>query len=94
MDYEFDRAVAVTPTGEGEYAAELDAGWVVGGGLNGGYLLSVIGTAIRAEVGASGQADPVSVSSYYLSPSVPGPAVVRVRTIRGKSSPIVIFTNG
>ncbi len=82
MDYEFDRAVAVTPTGEGEYAAELDAGWVVGGGLNGGYLLSVIGTAIRAEVGASGQADPVSVSSYYLSPSVPGPAVVRVRTIR------------
>ncbi|HET7351361.1 MAG TPA: thioesterase family protein [Marmoricola sp.] len=82
MDYEFDRAVAVTPTGEGEYAAELDPGWIVGGGLNGGYLLAVIGTAIRAEVGASGQVDPVSVSSYYLSPSVPGPALVRVRTIR------------
>ena len=62
MDYEFDRAVAVTPAGEGEYAAELDAGWVVGGGLNGGYLLSVIGTAIRAEVGDSGQADPATPS--------------------------------
>jgi hypothetical protein len=82
MEYEFDRGVAVTPTGVGEYAAELDPGWVVGGGLNGGYLLAVIGTAIRAEVGASGQVDPVSVSSYYLTPSVPGPALVRVRTIR------------
>jgi acyl-CoA thioesterase len=83
MDFELDRGIAVQATGPGEYSAELDRGWVVGGGLNGGYLLAVIGNAIRAELDDSGQPDPISVSSYYLTPTVPGPAVVRVRRIRG-----------
>ena len=82
MDYEFDRAIAVPPSAPGEYAAMLDPGWVVGGGVNGGYLLAVIGNAIRAELAESGQPDPVSVSAYYLTPTVPGPAVVRVRRVR------------
>jgi acyl-CoA thioesterase len=82
MDFEFDRGVAVEASGPGEYAARLDAGWVVGGGLNGGYLLAVIGNAIRAELTESGQPDPVSISAYYLTPTTPGPAVVRVRRIR------------
>ena len=50
MDFEFDRGIAVEPMAPGEYAAQLDGGWVVGGGLNGGYLLAVIGNAIRAEL--------------------------------------------
>ena len=76
--------------GPGEYSANLDAGWVVGGGVNGGYALAVIGNAIRAELTADGQPDPVSVSAYYLSPTKPGPAVVRVRRIRtgGKRSTV------
>ena len=82
MDYEFDRGIVVEPTGDGEYSANLDAGWVVGGGVNGGYALAVIGNAIRAELSADGQPDPVSVSAYYLSPTAPGPAVVRVRRMR------------
>ena len=82
MAYEFDRGIVVEPTGPGEYAANLDAGWVVGGGVNGGYALAVIGNAIRAELTAEGQPDPVSVSAYYLSPTKPGPAFVRVRRIR------------
>ncbi len=82
MDFELDRGIAVRATGPGEYAATLDAGWVVGGGLNGGYLLAVIGNAIRAELAAAGQPDPVSVSAYYLTPTTPGPAVVRVRVLR------------
>ena len=80
--YELDRGIAVTATAPGEYAAELGAGWVVGGGLNGGYLLAVIGNAIRSELLESGQPDPVSVSAYYLSPTTPGAAVVRVRRVR------------
>jgi acyl-CoA thioesterase len=82
MDFEFDRAIAVEVTGPGEYAATLDRGWVVGGGLNGGYLLAVIGNAICAELTHDGQPDPVSVSAYYLTPTRPGPAVVRVRRVR------------
>ena len=82
MDFELDRGIAVERTAPGEYAARLDAGWVVGGGLNGGYLLAVIGNAIRSELAESGQPDPVSVSAYYLTPTTPGPAAVRVRRIR------------
>jgi hypothetical protein len=82
MDYELDRGIAVEPLGDGEYAAILDRGWVVGGGVNGGYLLAAIGNAIRAELAGDGQPDPVTVSAYYLSPTVPGPATVRVRRLR------------
>ena len=82
MDFELDRGIAVTPTGPGEYAAHLDGGWVVGGGINGGYLLAVVGNAIRTHLTESGQPDPVSLSAYYLTPSVEGPVVVRVRTLR------------
>jgi acyl-CoA thioesterase len=82
MDFEFDRGIAVEATAPGEYAAHLDRGWVVGGGVNGGLLLAVIGNAIRAELAEAGQPDPVSVSAYYLSPTTPGPATVRVRRIR------------
>jgi acyl-coenzyme A thioesterase PaaI-like protein len=82
MDFELDRGIALDRVAEGEYSAELDGGWVVGGGVNGGYLLAVIGNAIRTELAELGQPDPVSVSAYYLSPSVPGPATVRVRRVR------------
>jgi len=82
MGFELDRGIVVERTAPGEYAADLGAGWVVGGGVNGGYLLAVIGNAISAELTEVGQSDPVSVSAYYLSPSVPGPAVVRVRRLR------------
>jgi hypothetical protein len=83
MTYEFDRDIAVRPVGDGTYAANLAGGWKVGGGLNGGYLLAVIGTAIRAELAAAGHPDPYTVSAYYLSASTAGPATVRVRLVRG-----------
>ena len=70
----------MTPDGHGRYAAELDARWVVGGSVNGGYLLSVVGRAVRAEV--PGKPDPLALSAHYLSASVPGPASVEVRTLR------------
>jgi acyl-CoA thioesterase len=82
MDFELDRGIAVEAIGAGQYAATLDRGWVVGGGLNGGYLLAVIGNAIRSELAEEGQPDPVTVSAYYLTPTAPGPAVVRVRRLR------------
>src|ERR1051325_9515747 len=82
MEFEFDRGIVVEPAGPGVYTANLDGGWVVGGGVNGGYALAVVGNAIRAELAADGQPDPVSGSAYYLSPTRPGRAVVRVRRVR------------
>lgn len=82
LDFELDRGIAVQRVAPGEYAAFLDGGWVVGGGVNGGYLLAILGNAIRTELAELGQPDPVTVTAYYLTPSVPGPALVRVRRVR------------
>jgi acyl-CoA thioesterase len=73
---EFDRDTAVSPQGKGRYSADLSPGWVVGGGVNGGYLLAVMATALRAELPA--KPDPISVSAHYMSASTPGPATIRV----------------
>jgi hypothetical protein len=81
---EYDAHIAVTRTAPGEFATELDGGWVVGGGVNGGYLLGVVGNAIRASV--PGKPDPISVSAYYLSASVPGPARIATQVKRNGGS--------
>ncbi|GAA3804162.1 thioesterase family protein [Nocardioides panacisoli] len=73
---EFDRDVAVEPTGEGRYRTELSDRWRVGGGLNGGFQLALLGSAIRAELSA--QPDPIAISAYYVSPAVAGDAEVTV----------------
>ena len=76
----FDATTAVTPSGDGRYAAELDDGWRVGAGLNGGYLLATVGRALRAALPA--KPDPLAISAYYLAASTPGPAEVAVRVLR------------
>ena len=80
MTYEFDEHVRVEPGEDGEYDAELAAGWVVGGGVNGGYLLAVIGNAVRCAVPA--KPDPIAVSAHYVSAARPGPAQVTTRVVR------------
>ncbi len=87
MGYEFDRDTSVSARGDGTYDADLAPGWVVGGGVNGGYLLAIIGNAVAAEVGSAGpedgrHVDPFSVSAHYVSASVPGPATVRTELVR------------
>jgi acyl-coenzyme A thioesterase PaaI-like protein len=74
--FEFDRHTAVEAVAEGRYAAELAPGWVVGGGVNGGYLLAVLGQALRVALPA--KPDPIAVSAHYLAASTPGPATVSV----------------
>lgn len=86
MDAEFDRAIAVRRTAGGEYAADLDGGWVVGGGVNGGYVLAVLGNAVADFAGTLGHPDPFVVASHYLTASRPGPATVRIRLVRNGGS--------
>ena len=76
MGHEFDEDVAVAAEGAGRYRADLAAGWVVGGGVNGGYQLAVIGNAIATALPA--KPDPIALSAYFLSPGAPGPAYVDV----------------
>ncbi|RNL62624.1 thioesterase family protein [Nocardioides marmoriginsengisoli] len=86
MTFEYDRDTALRPRGDGAYDADLAPGWLVGGGVNGGYLLAIIGNAVAAELGTAQPAkqhvDPFSVSAHYLSASTAGPAYVRTEVVR------------
>ena len=72
MDHELDRGIAVRPTGPGEYAAHLDGGWVVGGGVNGGYLLAVLGQAVSTDLAASASGGAACCTSAGGRRRVPG----------------------
>ncbi|MDO9456203.1 acyl-CoA thioesterase II [Nocardioides sp.] len=78
----FDAATAVTSddSHQGRWDADLSDGWLIGGGLNGGYLLATVGRAVRAAL--PGKPDPLAISAHYLSASRPGPAEVDVRVLR------------
>ncbi|MEU3506044.1 thioesterase family protein, partial [Streptomyces hundungensis] len=78
-DSEFDRDTAVTLREAGVYDAELSAGWTIIHAVNGGYLLALLGRALGD---ALPHPDPFTVSAHYLTPSVPGPAVIRTQVVR------------
>ncbi|MGW7050935.1 thioesterase family protein [Streptomyces sp. NPDC054887] len=78
-DSEFDRDTAISPREPGVYDAELSAGWTIIHAVNGGYLLALLGRALGD---ALPHPDPFTVSAHYLTPSVPGKAVVRTQTVR------------
>lgn len=78
-DSEFDRDTAVTARAAGVYETRLAPGWTIMNVLNGGYLLAVIGRALGDALPHS---DPFAVSAHYLTPSTPGPAVVRTEAVR------------
>lgn len=85
---EYDDDIAVTPRGDGRFDAELDGRWTVGGGLNGGYLLGVLGNAVRQVT--CGKPDPITVSAFYLGPGRPGPAEVVTEVKRDGGSLSVV----
>ena len=76
MSTEFDRHTRATPLGEGRYAVDVPAGWSVGGGVNGGFLLALMVNALRAELPE--RPDPLATSAHFLSATTPGPGEVRV----------------
>src|SRR5690349_3445743 len=80
MASEWDTHTLLTASREGAFDAELDPGWLVGGGVNGGYLLGILGKAVASTVPA--KPHPLSVSACYLSASHPGPAHVSTRVLR------------
>ncbi|MGR8008121.1 thioesterase family protein [Streptomyces hypolithicus] len=82
-DSEFDRDTSLSLREPGVYDAELSAGWTIINAVNGGYLLALLGRALGD---ALPHPDPFTVSAHYLTPSVPGRAVVRTETVRAGRS--------
>ncbi|MCZ7416395.1 thioesterase family protein [Streptomyces sp. WMMC897] len=89
---EFDRDTRVERQEPGQYAVDLSAGWSVGGAVNGGYLLAVMG---RALADALPYPDPFTITAHYLTAAQPGPAVIRTdraqagRTLAAGSASLV-----
>ncbi|WP_219464158.1 thioesterase family protein [Nonomuraea rhizosphaerae] len=77
----FSDATALTALAPGHYQATLDPQWSVGTRLHGGYLLAVLGRAAVESAGA-GHPHVTAVSSAFVEPPEPGPADVRVTTLR------------
>ena len=76
----FDADTRVEQTGEGRYQGYIDPGWNIGDNPNGGYLLSVVTSALADVLP---HPDPLSVTTHYLRPGTAGVACdVDVEVIR------------
>jgi len=80
VTHQLDQDLAVRPLGEGRYAGALTDRWSVGGGVNGGFELALLGNAIRAHLPT--KPDPLAVSAHFLSAGTDGPAEVSVEVRR------------
>ena len=76
---QFEHDTAVEKTGDNLYLGEICAGWRIGEVPNGGYVLAIAGRALRD---ALPHKDPLSVSAFYLAPTVLGPVECRVEVLR------------
>lgn len=84
-DYLFDTDTreALTPTGDGEWTARVSPLWNIDGIPNGGYLMALCLVAAGKRVAHT---DPLSITSHFVGPSMPGEAGLECRVIkRGRS---------
>ncbi len=73
----FDEATAVTPLGEGSFAAASDARWDTPRGPNGGFLAAIVLRAIEAHLDDASR-PARSITLHYLRPPQAGPVRVDV----------------
>ena len=76
---DFSAATKARPSEPGSYDVDIDGSWSVGGVPNGGYLLALL---LRAVVAESPQPHPIATTAHFMEPPAPGPARVRVETLR------------
>ncbi|MEO7398539.1 MAG: thioesterase family protein, partial [Ilumatobacteraceae bacterium] len=77
--YEFDLATTLTTQDGALFSGAIEDGWDINGNANGGYLLAVVGAAMRA---ASGRPDPITITAHYLAPAPPAPITVATAVVK------------
>ncbi|HEY6132098.1 MAG TPA: thioesterase family protein [Halioglobus sp.] len=77
---QFARETAIERVGEHLYRGELHEGWRIGAVPNGGYVMAVAGRALRD---ALPHKDPLTVSAFYVAPTVLGPITCQVERLGG-----------
>ncbi|MGV1007775.1 MAG: thioesterase family protein [Dermatophilaceae bacterium] len=82
--YEFDRAIALNPTGDASVAtAVIDDAWRIGNGINGGVLMAIGALALRRVLDEDGRhPDPLALSAYFLTPPQTGELSVATQVLR------------
>jgi len=80
-EFDTETAVRARPGDDGVFDADLGEGWRIGAGVNGGVTLALAARALRERLGPE-QPDPLAISGYYLTPTAPGPAIVRTQVAR------------
>lgn len=78
----FEEATRVEPRStDGEFDAELDGQWSVAGAMHGGYLLSVLGRASTATLGAA-HPHLMSMGATFVHAPKPGPVRILIEPLR------------
>jgi acyl-CoA thioesterase len=79
MQFEFDVATRLVELGDHRYCGEIQSGWDINGNANGGYLLALLGRAMRT---TAGRIDPISITAHYLAPGRTGPIAVETSIVK------------
>lgn len=86
VSHRFDDHTRIARVTPGRYVGTLTEAWNIGPVPNGGYQMAV---ASRAALDALQLPDVVSVSSYFLSASEPGPVTLSVEIVkRGRNTSV------
>lgn len=80
---QFVRETAIEKVGENLFRGELCEGWRIGPVPNGGYVMAVAGRALRAVLPHK---DPLTVSGFFLAPTVLGHIECQVELLGGGRS--------
>ncbi len=76
---QFTTETAVTRLSETRWGAEIHRGWRIGSVANGGYVMAIIGRALRE---ALPHQDPLSLNAFYLAPCELGPVEIEFELLR------------
>lgn len=85
---EYDEAIRLDPgTGPAERLGTFGEGWMIGNAVNGGLVMAAGLTALGQHLAADTREttrhrDPVILSAYFLTASVPGPFTATTEVIR------------
>lgn len=90
MGFAFDDAIAATAISANKFNANVNPGWDIRGVANGGYVLALVGSAMRQA--ALGR-EPNTITAHYLAPLSAGGAEINTEVVKqGKRFTTVLAT--
>lgn len=79
---EFDDAMRLTLLEPGRARCDFTPGWLIGRAVNGGVVMSLAATALREHLSGGRHPDPLVLSAYFLSATLPGPGLADTQVLR------------